>query len=142
MDEGQFHCLKCGRDHDRTTELGALHHGGLDVQQEGFSVKTVAVGLAMLEAISVRNQSVVTIGEIEAEFDSLGFGEQLPDVSVEEIITNLVTRELIDVDTEGNELKVRYSETTTTPPDEDQSPKLFYHWMRQYYLQIQKLNER
>lgn len=83
---GRFHCLKCGRSHNRNSTIGSYHHRNLDPEKEGFDIKEVAVGVAFINAIRPgRHKPSATVGEIEAKFvKGFEFDEQLPNVSVED----------------------------------------------------------
>lgn len=142
MSDGRFHCLKCGRKHNRSSDVGSFHHRSLDVEREGFDPEEVAVGIAFVKASEGRSRPDATVDEIESKFKEFGFHEQFPGLDVESMIQQWKDRGMIgDVRHSGRHW-FGFLANRRTPRGEERSPELFHIWMKKFANQFERANQR
>lgn len=139
---GRFHCLKCGRKHNRSSDIGSFHHRGLDVGREDFEPETVAVGIAFVNAAEGRNVLRATIDEVEEQFQELGFDNQFPGADVEAEIQDWKQRGMVgDVRHSGRHW-FEFLANRRTPRGEKRSPDSFRIWMKNFANEFDRASVR
>ena len=139
---GQFHCLQCGRKHNRNSDIGGFHHAELDVEKEGFEPKEAAVGISFVRAASERRKPTATLEEIEQSFQNLGFDEQFPITSVEEIITDWNNSGSIGEDRHSGKHWFIFLANKYEINAIGRSPKSLHIWMKKYSTALEKTRKR
>lgn len=139
--EGRFHCLKCGRKHNRSSDIGSFFHYGLDVEREGFEPEEAAVGVAFVEASKDRRRPDATIDEIESEFERFGFDEQFPALNVESMIREWKDQGLIgDVRHSGKHWFLFLANRRKI--GNERSPASLHNWMKNYANELERAKVR
>lgn len=140
--EGRFHCIKCGRKHNRSSDVGSFHHHGLDVEREGFEPEEVAVGVAFVNASEGRSRPDATIDEIEAEFEAAGFDEQFPGVDVEEMVREWKEIGLVGDVRHSGKHWFGFLANRHVPRRADRSPESFHLWMKKIASELDRASPR
>lgn len=140
--EGRFHCLKCGRRHNRGSDIGAFHHRPLDVERKGFDPETAAVGIAFVNAAADRRRPEATAEEIRQLFEQQGFREQFPGLDIEAIVRSWKGQGLIGDARHSGKHWYLFLANRRTAVGADRSPESFHLLMKRFASELERANVR
>ncbi len=140
--EGQFHCVKCERKHNRSSMIGSFHHFELDHEEKDLEPEEVAVGVAFIKAQEDRRWPAATVEEIADQFDGLGFREQFPGVNVGDVVSDWFDSGLISDERHTGKHWFLFVANGWVPKNADRSPEVFHTQMKHFASEFERVRVR